>query len=559
MKFYQIKHFTFWLLIVLAFLGCQNKKSKSNPELLSIDLLRGDIILCGGDQFGEVSFASSCDLSVRETFELALSLMHSFEYDEAEKAFVQVIDADPECAMAYWGVAMSMYHSLWFEPNRQELEKGSRLISIAQDLTKSDKEQMYLDAIGVFYKDWQEIDHAERGLMYEKKMEEIYQKYEDDTEAAVFYSLALNSTADPADENLTNQRKAGKILESLFAEQPNHPGIAHYIIHNYDNPVLAPKALPTARRYAKIAPASSHAQHMPSHIFTRLGLWEESIESNINSANSAQCYVESAGIEGYWFQEVHAIDYLVYAYLQQGDNTKANDQYQYVKTMYDVNPANIPAVAYPFAAIPARIALENKNWSEAAQLKLHDSSIEWEQFPWQKAIFHFAKALGAAHINDFDAAEEEIKTLQKLRQNLLDVDDVYSANQVMIQIKAAQAWMKFENSNREEGLALMKEASTMENNTSKHPVTPGEVLPAEELLGDMLLAMNNPSEALQAYEKVLQTHPNRFNSIYGAAVSATKLSENEKTSNYFKELVRLVGTVDSDRKELKEAKEFLNI
>ena len=216
------------------------------------------------------------------------------------------------------------------------------------------------------------------------------------------------------------------------------------------------------------------------------------------SASSAQCYVESAGLKGYWFQEVHAIDYLVYAYLQQGDNLKANEQYQYIKTMQDVNPANIAAVTYPFAAIPARMALENRNWSEAAQLNLHSSEIQWEKFPWQKAILHFGRALGATHTNDFKSAEEEISILESLRQNLIDINDPYGANQVMIQIKAARAWLKFQNNDREEGLALMKEAAEMENKTSKHPVTPGEVLPADELLGDMLLAMNKPFRSLES-------------------------------------------------------------
>ncbi|MFT7614574.1 MAG: hypothetical protein ACI9J3_003556 [Parvicellaceae bacterium] len=552
---------SFFLLIIISsffsFQGCQNNKPTPNPELLNIDLLRGDIILCSGKKFGEVSFSLACKNSVRETFDLALSLLHSFEYGEAEKAFVQVIDADPECAMAYWGVAMSIYHALWSAPKNQELEKGSKLVNIAQSLSKSPKEEMYINAIHSFYEDWKNLDHKTRALKYEKQMESIYKNSKEDTEAAIFYALALNSTADPSDDNYTNQRKAGKILESLSAEQPNHPGIAHYIIHNYDNPVLAPKALSTARRYAEIAPASSHAQHMPSHIFTRLGLWEESIQSNLNSASSAQCYVESAGLKGYWFQEVHAIDYLVYAYLQKGDNSKANEQYQYVKTMQEVNPAGIWAVAYPFAAIPARMALENRNWSEAAQLNLHSSEIQWEKFPWQKAILHFGRALGAAHNNDFNAAEEEITILKKLRQDLIDINDSYKANQVMIQIKAAQAWMKFENDEPEEGLALMKEASEMENNTSKHPVTPGEILPADELLGDMLLAMNKSSEALEAYEKNLQVHPNRFNGIYGAAIAAKESGAEKKATMYFENLIRLTEGTESQRPELQEANEFL--
>jgi hypothetical protein len=541
------------------FQGCKNNQPKPVPELTNLELLRGDLILCNGKEFGEVSFSLACNKSVRETFDLALSLLHSFEYGEAEKAFVQVIDVDPECAMAYWGIAMSIYHDLWFEPSEKELERGSKLVSIAQGLATSTKEQMYIEAIGAFYDDWKNIDHKTRASTYERHMENIYKTYEEDTEAAIFYSLALNSTADPSDESLTNQKKAGKILETLFADQPNHPGIAHYIIHNYDNPTLAPKALGTARRYAEIVPASSHAQHMPSHIFTRLGLWEESIQSNINSASSAQCYVESSGIKGYWFQEVHAIDYLVYAYLQLGDNRKASEQYQYVKTMQEVNPATLAAVAYPFAAIPARIALENKNWSEAAQIQIHSSDIKWEKFPWQKALLHFGRALGSAHTKNFKAAQEEIAILQKLRQDLLDINDPYKAKQVLIQIKSAEAWLIFLNVNKEDGLALMKEAAELENSTSKHPVTPGEILPADELLGDMFLALNQPSEALKAYEKNLKARPNRFNGIFGAAIAAKNNGEKTKAKMYFESLMELAGSSNSDRPELKTAKEYLGL
>lgn len=297
----NVKMIAFLICTSLLFVACQNTKPKPIPDLSSLDLLRGDIILCSGKKFGEVSFSVGCNTSVRETFDLALSLLHSFEYAEAEKAFVKVIDGDSDCAMAYWGIAMSKYHALWFAPSSKDLERGRVLVKIGEGHAKSERERVYLDAIAAFYDDYEIFDHETRASRYEKKMEALYQTYDRDTEAAVFYALALNSTADPTDESFTNQRKAGEILESLAVAQPNHPGIAHYIIHNYDNPVLAHKALATARRYADIAPASSHAQHMPSHIFTRLGLWEESIQSNLNSAASAQCYGESAQLKGYLF------------------------------------------------------------------------------------------------------------------------------------------------------------------------------------------------------------------------------------------------------------------
>lgn len=259
-------------------LGCKDDRAKSRAEILSIDLLRGDIVLCGGKKFGDVDFSVNCDVSVRSTFDLALSLLHSFQYNEAEKAFVSIMDIDPDCAMAYWGVAMSIYHAAWFPPGEADLIKASKVLQIAESLPKTAKEKEYFKAINSYYRDWEIIDHPKRAKAYEESMAEMYTKYPKDTEVDIFYALALYSTRDRVGKAYLNERKAGEILEQLFIEQPNHPGIAHYIIHNYDNPVLAPMALDVARRYADIAPGSSHAQHMPSHIFTRLGLWEESIQ-----------------------------------------------------------------------------------------------------------------------------------------------------------------------------------------------------------------------------------------------------------------------------------------
>lgn len=336
-----IKSVYFASLILIT--ACKEKIPKQNPALASIDLKRGDLVLCYGEQFGDVNFSLSCDYSVRDTFDLALALLHSFEYSEAEKAFVQVLDADPECAMAYWGIAMSIYHAAWFPPTEKEMMRASKILEAVKSVDKEEKETDYIEAITAFYKDYETLDHKTRAKKYEEKMEQMYLKYNDDTEAAIFYTLALYSTRDRVGKEYKNERKAGKILEALFKEQPNHPGIAHYIIHNYDNPILAQKALATARRYAAIAPASSHAQHMPSHIFTRLGIWEESITSNILSAESSRCYSQSVSLEGSYFEELHATDYLVYAYLQRGDNINAEKQYNLIKEMKAFHPANILA------------------------------------------------------------------------------------------------------------------------------------------------------------------------------------------------------------------------
>lgn len=545
----------FVALLFCTVLGCKEKSS--NPELLSIDLLRGDLNLCGNPDFGKVDFSTSCNYETRENFDLAMALLHSFEYEEAEKAFVKVIDADPDCAMAYWGVAMSNFHSLWKQTGTDYLEKGSQIMDAAKNLPQSEKEHDYLEAIGVYYKDWKTLDQKTRVALFEKKMEALYVKYKDDKEAAIFYALALRSTADPTDKSYTNQLKSGKILESLLAEEPNHPGIAHYIIHNYDYPELAERALPTARRYARIAPSSAHAQHMPSHIFTRLGLWEESIISNINSTEAALCYSNSIDPKAHWGEELHGMDYLVYAYLQTGNTEKATEQYDYLKTFKEVFPADFK-IAYTAAAIPARIALENRDWEQAANLQLPSLQIDWQKFPWQNGILHFARALGFVHTDDLKAAALELGIMKSLHQELVDSNVGYEANQVQIQIRIIEAWMQLSEGNESTAIALMEEAVTMENNTSKHPVTPGEVLPAMELFGDMLLELKRPAEALEVYEGNLKIRPNRFNGLYGAVQAARQANKPEKARLYGEKLLDITSKTDSDRREVAAVKKYLN-
>ncbi|HMJ71109.1 MAG TPA: hypothetical protein VK508_19550 [Cyclobacteriaceae bacterium] len=540
---------------MLSAMSCQKKDSSGNIDLSDIDLLRGEMTLCGGQELGEVAFTNACNGDSRQSFQTAVSLLHSFEYEEAEKAFVKAMDIDPTCVMAYWGVAMSNFHALWMQADTAYLVKGDKILQAAQSLPKSEREQDYLDAIQVFYKNWKTIDRNERKQLYEKKMEAVYKKYPDDNESAIFYALALVATADPADKNYTNQKKAGPILEAIFQTQPNHPGVAHYIIHTYDCPELASLALPTARRYAQIAPASAHAQHMPSHIFIRLGLWDESILSNINSTSSAQCYGQRMDPEGHWDEELHGMDYLVYAYLQAGDNDKAQEQLDYMKSFKKVFPLTFK-VAYANMAIPSRILLENRNWKEAAHIEPPSIGIDWNSFPWESAIQHFTKALGSVHMKDLASAEQEILTLKTLHAKLLDKGDKFQAGQVLIQITTAQAWLHAARGENEKAVAMMKEAAAMEYKTGKHPVTPGEVLPAGELLGDLLLSLNRPGEALAAYEYDLSQHPKRFNGLYGAAISSRAMGNKQKARGYFEQLLGSTKNSKSDRKELREAMEY---
>ena len=549
----------FLSLFLSTLLSCKTKSKTPEAEAINtIDLKRGEVVNCGppGKEFGSVEFGTSCSEKIKKDFNLGISLLHSFEYEEAEKVFAKIIDTEPGCAMAYWGVAMSNNHALWVPPTEVEFKKGSSAIAIAQSLTKKSKrESDYIDAMALFYKDPDKLDHHTRSSKFEKAMEKIYKENPNDKEAAIFYALALDAAADPADKSFSNQKKAGDILNSLYPGEPNHPGIVHYIIHTYDYPELATMALPAARKYASIAPSSAHAQHMPSHIFTRLGLWDECINSNLVAASSAKCYAESAGIEGHWDEELHSLDYLVYSYLQKGDNDHAKEQYDYLKTIDQVSPVTFK-VFYAYAAIPSRYALENKNWNYAANLKILPANYEWQKFPWQKAIIHFARTLGFLNIGKTDSARSELKNLNLLHDILMEQKDTYKANQVQIQIKTAEAWILFYDKKNNEALSLMNIAADMEDKTEKHPVTPCEVIPARELLGDMLLQMNKPEKALEAYEADLKKHPNRFNALYGAASAAERSNDVEKARSYYQQLIA-IASPNSNRPELQTAKLFL--
>ena len=545
----------------ISFSSCNNKKTSSSEStsFANLELNRGELLLCGDPNFGEVSFSLSCRYDLRETFDLGLTLIHSFEYAEAEKAFVSILDKDSECLMAYWGAAMSILnHPLSFKQNPKSLKRGEELLRVANTLTpNNEKEKDYIDAVSIYFKDWQNLDTQTRKLNYESKMEELYTKYPDDVETAVFYSLSMLASADLNDKTYSKQKKSGKILENLFEKYPNHPGIAHYIIHNYDSPELAHMALTTARKYAVIAPSSAHAQHMPSHIFTRLGLWNESIKSNIDSADSAVCYAESVNPNANWVSEIHALDYLVYAYLQLGDNAKAQAEMDKMKNIKEVFPADHFASAYALIAVPSRLAIENKNWELATQLELPKTKLDWDKAHWPKAMLHFSRALGFSNIGNSTGAEKELKSLIILREKLNEAKKTYESGQVTIQIEAVRGWIEYSKGNSNKAIEYMKLASNLESKTSKAAVTPGEIIPADELLADLYLALNKPRQALESYEQNLKGHPYRFNGIYGAAKAAEKLNDIRLAVYYFDQLVKLSKDTNSSRPEISEAKEFL--
>jgi hypothetical protein len=503
---------------IATLISCNDKKDK--PALVeTMDLKRGPVISCGpeeGETFGSVLFNATVPLSLRKDFNMAVALLHSFEYDEAEKVFAKVIDEAPGCAMAYWGVAMSNFHPLWSPPSTEELQKGMKAVEIARSIKeKTKRESDYIEVIAQFYEKADELDHRSRVLKFEKAMENLFQSHKDDIETTIFYALALNAAADPTDKTYSRQKKAFDLLNPLYQKNPLHPGLAHYIIHNMDYPGLAALALPAAKKYASIAPASAHAQHMPSHIFTRLGLWDECIQSNLVSVSSAQCYAEKANIKGHWDEELHALDYLVYAYLQKKDDVSAKQRLDYLGSIKEVHPSNFK-VAYSFAAIPSRYALERKDWKMAAGLQLYPADFPWKNFPWQESIVHFTRVLGNIHLNNLNEAEKELTVLKTLYQKLASLKNKASEiAQVDVQIKTSEAWLVFKKGDTRKAKELMIAAADKEDAMEKHPVTPGAVLPARELLGEMHLELNEPVLAIAAFEKNLYTNPNRRNGLIG--------------------------------------------
>src|SRR6266571_586943 len=459
---------------------------------------------------GTVEFAVSCSAGGQESFTRGVALLHSFTYEESEEAFQDAAAKDPRCAMAHWGLAMTEYHQPW-EPyaGPAELQRGSAEIQKARELKPgTSREKDYVEALGVFYDGWEQRGHAARAQAYREAMRGVHEKKPKDQEAAIFYALALLATAAPADKTYENQRKAAAILEPLFAVQPDHPGAAHYLIHAYDNPVLAPQGVAAARAYSKMAPDLPHALHMPSHIYTRLGLWEDSISSNIAAAEAARKHGDPG-------EEFHALDYLAYAYLQLGRNDEAEKIRDNLPAVGTVKPSFLFKINYARAAIHARCALEQQHWMEAENL-LPDSGVQ----PQVAAISHWAAALGAAHTGNLQAARQHTEQVRRLSGELREKGDTYWAEQVAIQGEEAGGWVAFAEHRTHDALRLLRMAADHEDAAEKHAVTPGPVRPARELLGDLFMEMHEPKEAFIAYNQVLTLAPGRRRAMDGAAEAA---------------------------------------
>jgi hypothetical protein len=513
-------------------------------------------------ELGRVNFPVTCTPQARRQFNRAVAWLHSFEYEEAEKVFTEVAATDPRCGMAHWGIAMSNYHPIWAPPSVAELKKGLNAIEKAKSVgARTERELDYIAAIEFFYKDSDKLDHRTRALAYGEAMERLYRRYPSDSEADVFYALTLIAKGMmTGDKSYANEKKAAQILNRVLAREPRHPGVAHYLIHSYDYPALALLALPAARSYAKIAPASAHAQHMPSHIFTRLGLWQEAIRSNIDAKASAKAYAVRNGMPGAWDEQLHAMDYLAYAYLQGAQDKHAWAVLDELYQIRKAEPENFK-VAYAFTAIPARYALERRRWDEAAELTMRQGPLgtfPWQRFRWAEAHIHFARAVGAARAGDTASARHEVEKLAAIRQALTEIKGDFDwAKQVEIERQVASAWLAYAEGKHGESLRLMTAAAELDDATEKHPVTPGSVLPAREQLGELLLELKRPLAALQAFEASLRRAPNRFNGLYGAARAAKLAADQKKAKTYYGKLVTLCRQADSIRPEIEEAKAFL--
>jgi tetratricopeptide (TPR) repeat protein len=473
------------------------------------------------ETLGRVEFPVSCTTEAQKSFTRGVALLHSFTYEESAEAFRDAATKDAHCAMAHWGLAMTEYHQLW-EPyaGPAELNRGSAEIRAARGLKPAtQREKDYVEALSTFYDGWEQRSHAARAQAYQEAMRGVLERNPKDEEAGVFYALALIATASPEDKTYGNFRKAAAILGPVFAEHPTHPGAAHYLIHAYDRPELAALGVAAARTYSKIAPDLPHALHMPSHIFTRLGLWEDSIASNLAAAAAARKHGDSG-------EEFHALDYLVYAYLQLGRNDEAEKIRDHFPELGKVPSTSLFKINFAKAAIRARCALEQKNWAEAENLK-PEPGVQ----PQVAAISYWAAALAAAHNGHLDLARQQAEAVRRLSNELKEKGDAYWAGQVAIQGEEAGAWVAFAEHRTRDAYRMLRLAADHEDATEKHSVTPGAVRPARELLGDLLLELNEPKEALEAYRRVLVGTPGRRNATRGAEEAAKLAGSDRNKAN----------------------------
>jgi tetratricopeptide (TPR) repeat protein len=514
-------------------------------------LAHGDDPKARKDRLGTVQFKTSCSPQAQKEFEVALARLHSFDFPETIKAFTAIPQTDPSCAIAYWGLAVSIRPNPLVGPwDAATLKRGLDAVEKGEQIgAKTERERDWLAAIKEFYKDYDKVDQDTRTRNYEKAMEALSQKYPQDVEAKVFHALALNETFDHKD--MAPLVKAIAILTPLDRKYPAHPGITHYLIHSYDFAPLAKKGIPVANKYAKIAPAASHAIHMPSHIYSMVGMWQKSIDSNIKSNKVAREYAAQAKLDGVLVGVPHGLDFMEYAYLQLGQDAKAkaliDESAEIKKVLGPVSAGNTAR-----AAVPARYMLERQDWKGAAQLQPLGTP-----FPAAEAITHFARAMGAARSGDPAAAQADIEKLKTLREGLLKANSGYWAEQVEVQVLGAQAWTTLAQGDRDGAMKFMRAAADLEDGSEKHVAMENRLYPMRELLGDMLLERGESAAALKEYEVALKNAPNRLRGWYGAGKAAEAAGEKKKAVGYFRQLAQLTRASDGERAELREMKQYL--
>ncbi len=499
------------------------------------------------EKIGQVRFPVSCVPAAQKPFERAVALLHSFWYLEAAKAFAQVAQTDPDCAMAYWGLAMSQWTQIWSPPQPAALKRGWEAVEKAKAASaRTPRERDFVDAAEAFFRDADKVDHRTRVIAYGHAMEQMARRYPEDREVMAFYALSLQATADPHDKTYANQKRSAEIAEKIFAAEPDHPGAAHYMIHGYDYPPLAPQGLPAARRYAQFAPSVPHALHMPSHIYVLLGMWPDTVRSNVAAAAAEKS-------RGNPDDHMHALDYLVYGYLQQAQDAEARKVVDEARAImaglaarkYD---SGRPTAHFAMAAIEARWALERGRWADAAAIDPRPN-----RFPHTESMIYFARAIGAARSGHGARARADVDKLAALKDAM---KDAYWAEQIEIQRRAAAAWTARAEGRVDEGFGLMRAAVELEASTEKHNITPGPIVTARELLGDMLMEAGQPGPAAQAYEASLRLSPSRFKSLHGVAKASERPGDRERAKAYYAKPPAVAAAADTERPELQDAKAF---
>ncbi len=526
---------------------------------------------------GTVDFPVSCASAVRPEFLRGVALLHSFFYEEARRIFTDVAEKDPTCAMAQWGIAMTWWHPIWTPPTPDEMSAGKAAAAKAMAMTAgTDRERGFITALDAYYNTPESpttgevgqschgpVGPRDRVIAYENAMRKLYDKYPDDVEVQTFYALAVLAVgyATPTDTTLANQLRAAAIqlraaaiLEKLWKTNPQHPGVAHYLIHSYDYSAFAERGLAAARSYSSIAPWVPHALHMPSHIFTRLGMWEDSIAANRSSSEASRAYAKMRHRDATEAEELHALDYMAYSYLQEGQDAKAKEVVDFAATVRKTNPELEFSAAYALAAIPSRYALERNAWSDAAALRV-PALPHWSSFPFMEALIEYAHALGRAHTDDLEGARKAMDRMRQLRDATTDPKFDYFKRQLDQQMQAASAWVAYGEGKKEDAVDLLRRTADAEDILGKHPVSPGALVPAREQLGDLLLKMDRPKEAQREFEAALKIYPGRFRGLYGAAQAAEQIGEKEKAHHYYAKLTEQTTKADGSRSELAQLRD----